>query len=357
MSNDDRINRSMWPIEYRKPHDVSFDKKKTMMRTVTTSGSGDDARDGSVVRLHFSVHAPEEEGGERLIFDSASVQPGGVSFTLGETLHAEVLERAVLGLPPGSVADVICTDAAAASDSLLRIEPPPLGPLATETVTAVQRKQFSEQIGASFIEEKNAEVLAEAKAWRPPATMTRWNVRLDSATAGVVPAFITYPPERLDWSTRQKEFGAVLFGKGQHARAGRRYKKALLDLEVPTQWTEETNIERNKLRLALHLNIAACALRTADYDNAVFHATRALRTDPKNVKALFRRASAHLAKAGDVNGLEAALADLGRARELDPDNRDVVAKLAEARRRQKAADRDAASVFSKMVQPAEAIYS
>jgi len=45
-------------------------------------------------------------------------------------------------------------------------------------------------------------------------------------------------------------------------------------------------------RLALHLNIAACALRTADYDNAVFHATRALRTDPKNVKALFRRASA-----------------------------------------------------------------
>jgi len=110
-------------------------------------------------------------------------------------------------------------------------------------------------------------------------------------------------------------------------------------------------------RLALHLNIAACALRTADYDNAVFHATRALRTDPKNVKALFRRASAHLAKAGDVNGLEAALADLGRARELDPDNRDVAAKLAEARRRQKAADRDAASVFSKMVQPAEAIYS
>lgn len=82
-------------------------------------------------------------------------------------------------------------------------------------------------------------------------------------TAGVVPAFITYPPERLDWSTRQKEFGAtsasperhaaaplrpgaltrraaaprpragaVLFGKGQHARAGRRYKKALLDLEA-----------------------------------------------------------------------------------------------------------------------------
>ena len=80
---DNRINRSMWPIEYRKPHDVSFDKNKSLMRTQITRGAGEDARDGSQVVLHFSVHAPDEKGGETTVFDSSRDAPLGLRFTRG----------------------------------------------------------------------------------------------------------------------------------------------------------------------------------------------------------------------------------------------------------------------------------
>lgn len=40
--------------------------------------------------MHFTVHAPDEDGGEVLVFDSLKKAPRGVRFTLGETLHAEV---------------------------------------------------------------------------------------------------------------------------------------------------------------------------------------------------------------------------------------------------------------------------
>ena len=61
------------------------------------------------------------------------------------------------------------------------------------------------------------------------------------------------------------------------------------------------NIARNQLRLALHLNVAACGLRAADvfgatrYDDTIAHCTRVLEVDPTNLKALFRRGQAHLA--------------------------------------------------------------
>ena len=128
--------------------DVSFDRDKTLLRTVTTAGSGVIVREGSECTVHFSVHAPTEvsmashcrspslghpppllptmQNGEVLLFDSSVAHRDGVTFVPGRTLHAEALERGVLGLHPGSIADVVCVDAAAGSDSELGIVQPPL---------------------------------------------------------------------------------------------------------------------------------------------------------------------------------------------------------------------------------------
>ena len=57
--------------------------------------------------------------------------------------------------------------------------------------------------------------------------------------------------------------------------------------------------ESRSLIIACHLNISACCLREGNAENAVLHSTQALRMEPHNVKALFRRGSA-LSALGDL---------------------------------------------------------
>lgn len=90
----------------------------------------------------------------------------------------------------------------------------------------------------SIMPERNDEYAREEHNWRPPVTLTRWRVRLESATEGMIAALISWPPERLRWSREQKDWAGELYKDGHFSRAGRRYKRAMLDLEVPTEWDE-----------------------------------------------------------------------------------------------------------------------
>jgi len=352
MADNQPINGSMFPVQMEKPHDCSFDKDKSLMRHRLTKGWGEDVRDGSTVTVHFTVHTPGDEK-EELVYDSAKKYPSGLKFVVGQNLYAEVLDRGVLGITPGSVVNVICSDELAATDKLLGIEAPELCEKAVERVIEVQMREFANH-EPSIIKEKNDEFAQEARAWRPPKSITRWNIRLDSATEGVVPVYLRWPEERLDWSISQKNWGGELVKAGQFQRAGRRYKKALLDLEIPTDWEQEKHIiSRNHLRLTLHLNIALCAVKSSLWDEALWHSSRALKIDPKNVKALFRRACANFKKPEHPNGLHDALDDLRAATELDPQNKEVASLLAEARRRQKLIDKGQAGMYSKMLEAAD----
>ena len=52
------------------------------------------------------------------------------------------------------------------------------------------------------------------------------------------------------------------YKRGWARRAMQHYKKAMLDLEVPVTWENDAQlVERNQLRVSLHLNCAACALK------------------------------------------------------------------------------------------------
>jgi hypothetical protein len=142
----------------------------------------------------------------------------------------------------------------------------------------------------------------------------------------------------------------------------------MLDLETPLEWQSQSQVvARNQLRMQLHLNCAACATKLSpvkSYPNlssqkmhwdphkdGIFHCTRVLNTDVRNVKALFRRALCHLALPADrhINGLAMALEDLTLAAELEPQNAEVRAQLKLAKELQKKADRDASGMFTKML--------
>ena len=160
-----------------------------------------------------------------------------------------------------------------------------------------------------------------------------------------------------------------MYRRGLHARAMRTFRKAMLDLEVPCDWEghERLNVRRNNLRMSLHLNVAACELHMPaakpyanlqqpryHYDphkDAIFHCTKVLNVDVRNVKALYRRATAHLTLPAErhVNGVDLALADLELALELDPENPDVQRQMKRAKQIKKEEDRKAAGTFAKMI--------
>ena len=53
-----------------KVHDISFEKDKTLMRTISTEGAGTEAREGAVVTIHLTISQPGEDGELYEIYDS-----------------------------------------------------------------------------------------------------------------------------------------------------------------------------------------------------------------------------------------------------------------------------------------------
>jgi len=200
-----------------------------------------------------------------------------------------------------------------------------------------------------------------------------FHVLLDSVSPGNVPMYQdSY--ERVDWVEQRKAWATELFKRGSptqpfwYPRAMRNYKKAMLDLEVPCEWQlEEHHVQRNQMRLALHLNVAACGLKMPTekpYPNlstpkmhwdpqhdVINHCTRVLDVDKTNVKALYRRAQGHLLLPQErhINGLAEATMDLKRALELDPQNAEVRKEFRRVKDLQKQADSKASSMYTKMV--------
>eukprot|EP01050_Picozoa_sp_SAG11_P025552 SAG11_NODE_5805_length_1460_cov_1.194710_2_plen_117_part_00 len=67
-------------------------------------------------------------------------------------------------------------------------------------------------------------------------------------------------------------------------------------LDHASLWDDDETVGRVELlRIPLHLNLAACKLKTKDYGAAVLSCTKVLEAEgqAENVKALFRRGQAH----------------------------------------------------------------
>ncbi len=94
------------------------------------------------------------------------------------------------------------------------------------------------------------------------------------------------------------------------------------------------------------LNVCACYLKLKKYSETIDSATKALAIDPKNAKALFRRAQAHFQRGRDP---ELAVADAEACLAVNPDDAAVRALLQQARAAFAAADKAQANLFSSMI--------
>jgi tetratricopeptide (TPR) repeat protein len=151
-------------------------------------------------------------------------------------------------------------------------------------------------------------------------------------------------PATVDWfekaKTHRDKGNSVFRVSDKFREAAKEYHRALHCLRR----TKRTS-DAEQLRVQLYVNLAACDLNEQDYAAARKHTTKALRKDPRNVKALFRRAQARRFAAFDLDGAET---DLEAALALAPSEKGIQAMLDQLRQSRAKASKKEAALAKKM---------
>lgn len=125
---------------------------------------------------------------------------------------------------------------------------------------------------------------------------------------------------------QDKDKGASHYKAGQYAAAIDMWNRSLERLQEAGAPDDR---DLAKLRTALHNNLAMAALQLKDHEAVVTHASVAIRLDPENPKAFYRRGLAHDA----MGKMHSAAKDLQNAARLDPKNAEVRKKYEEAKKK------------------------
>ncbi|KAH3858145.1 hypothetical protein DPMN_100765 [Dreissena polymorpha] len=124
-----------------------------------------------------------------------------------------------------------------------------------------------------------------------------------------------------------KDIGNKLYKEKSYEKAKQKYTKAMRyieKLEDDADLTDEQEKElKEKHKLSIHLNIAACKLPLKDYEGTVEDCDKALDIAPGNIKALFRKGQAQVY----LKAWEKAQDTLTKAANLDPEDKVIQKEL------------------------------
>ncbi|KAM3192228.1 hypothetical protein ACQJBY_069454 [Aegilops geniculata] len=118
-----------------------------------------------------------------------------------------------------------------------------------------------------------------------------------------------------------KRQGNQLHGRGQYADAAAKYSLARDSVKnsVPSA-------AGRALQLQCSVNLMACYLKLGEFEECVNEGSEVLSYDSGTAKAYYRRGQAYK----ELGNLQAAVADLSKAREISPDDETVAQALTEA---------------------------
>lgn len=145
------------------------------------------------------------------------------------------------------------------------------------------------------------------------------------------------PDEIVNILTTIRNAGNECFTTQQYFEARRKYRKATRYYNFfrkKFEWKEE-NYENpddlaalDKFNVLNCVNMAAVEMKVGQYENVKHYTTEAIRFDPSNSKAFFRRGLANLS----LKNYEEAIDDLTNAKSLVPDNKSVLNELNRAKK-------------------------
>eukprot|EP00747_Dinoflagellata_sp_TGD_P058025 gnl/TRDRNA2_/TRDRNA2_150926_c0_seq2.p1 gnl/TRDRNA2_/TRDRNA2_150926_c0~~gnl/TRDRNA2_/TRDRNA2_150926_c0_seq2.p1 ORF type:complete len:477 (+),score=105.95 gnl/TRDRNA2_/TRDRNA2_150926_c0_seq2:62-1432(+) len=155
------------------------------------------------------------------------------------------------------------------------------------------------------------------------------------------------PEYRVTYASGRKDAAAKYFKAERFHSALQRYKmvQEVLQYIEDMKYMPDKLKEVETLKRAAKQNEAMCYLKLGDTTEAVRTCNELLVDDPRNEKALYRRASAYLKK-GDYS---AADADLKRCIEVNPSNQDARKLLQQCRSEVKRTSNKEKKMYSKML--------
>eukprot|EP00904_Undaria_pinnatifida_P007966 jgi/Undpi1/429/HiC_scaffold_1.g00425.m1 len=115
--------------------------------------------------------------------------------------------------------------------------------------------------------------------------------------------------EKLEACREFRQKGNLFHEEGQYRRAALQYRQALIYYDFCFPDKEDDQQELDDIRQACLLNSAACFLACGELDQTMDCCYQALRAEPDNVKALYRRAVVYRLR----DQFKEASADLGKA--------------------------------------------
>ena len=153
------------------------------------------------------------------------------------------------------------------------------------------------------------------------------------------------PDEIFNELVQLKQLGNDLMKSGQIQDACERYSEAI-ELMMCPDFNRRTEKDLKEVYIPLYLNKALCCLKTNQIGEALECCNRVIEVDPKNVKALFRRALAKI----ENKQIGSAKRDLLAASSVDPSNKEVEQKIKDVIEMENCAiDMAEKSLYEKMV--------
>ncbi|XP_074679038.1 peptidyl-prolyl cis-trans isomerase D isoform X2 [Strix aluco] len=142
-----------------------------------------------------------------------------------------------------------------------------------------------------------------------------------------------------------KNIGNTFFKSQNWAVAAKKYSKSLRYVEASETVAEETDKPKLKTAaLTCVLNIGACKLKLSDWQGAIESCSEALKIDPANTKALYRRAQGWQG----IKDLDQALADLKKAHEIAPEDKAIQTETLRIKQKIKAQKEKEKAAYAKM---------
>ncbi|XP_018794277.1 PREDICTED: FK506-binding protein 59 [Bactrocera latifrons] len=171
----------------------------------------------------------------------------------------------------------------------------------------------------------------------PPNSAVEYIVKLIDCEKGIEEWKLS-DEERLQQAELYKSKGTKYFSKQNFSLAIKMYKSCVDII------SKIDNDKSKKLKIASNSNIALCYQKTNDYFEGKQACIEALKLDPLNIKALYRRGQCNLA----INEFKEALVDFEKVIELEPTNKAAINQIQICKQRIKEANDKERKIYANM---------